>query len=599
MMRSIRWLAAAPLALVALVALAPAAAAQQPSSSAASASADPAAARVTVLADSFMAIGLRRYPELGTYFGLPGVRHDRLADNSLATQERYQREDDVYYERVLAVDPRPLLGRPEYITLGFLRENAVSDRAGRVCRGELWSVDQLGGWQTGLPQLAAIQPVGTAELRQQALARFRMVPRYIDNETANLREGLRLGYSAPKGNVRRVIEQLELLVTTPVEQSPFFSPAQRDTTADFRRAWEELVEEQIHPAIQRHRDFLANEYLPRARDAVGVSALPDGAACYRARVLSFTTLELDPKWIHDTGVEQMAKIQGEMRAIGQRSFGTTDVPALLETLRTDPRYAFKTRQEIVDYAEAAMVRAKREMPKWFGRLPRADVVVEPYQEFEERSAPAASYELPATDGSRPGRYRINLFEPEKQSRTAIESTAFHEAIPGHHLQLALAMERPQAHMITRILSNSGFAEGWGLYAERLSEEMGLFSSDLDRMGLLSNEALRAARMVVDPGLHVMGWTRDQAIDYMLRHTAESRTQVENEVDRYIVWPGQATAYMTGMLEIRRLRDQAQRELGPRFDIRAFHDRVLEDGTVTLPMLREKIERWIAEEKAKR
>jgi uncharacterized protein (DUF885 family) len=294
----------------------------------------------------------------------------------------------------------------------------------------------------------------------------------------------------------------------------------------------------------------------------------------------------------------MDKIQAEMRTIAQRSFNTTDVPALLERFRTDPQYLFHSRQEIIDYTNAAIARGKAAMPRWFGRLPQADVVVEPYQEFEERSAPGGSYEPPSEDGTRPGKYRINTYKPEEQTRVGIESTAFHEAIPGHHLQLAIAQEREGAHMLTRFLGNSGFSEGWGLYAERLADEMGLFSSDLDRMGLLSNEALRAARMVVDPGIHVLGWSREQAIDYMLRHTAESRQAVENEVDRYIGWPGQATAYMLGNLEIRALREMASRELGDRFDIRTFHDKVLEDGTVTLPMLRAKIERWVAAEKAR-
>jgi uncharacterized protein (DUF885 family) len=590
MNRPVRRLLAGSVALAALA---------SPLSAQSSPAADSVAKQVNALADEFMAEGLKRFPELATYLGLPGMRHDRLADNSLAAVAELERIFDDFYRRVLALDPNVIRGRPEWITLGFLRENAQSGPQQRVCKGELWGVSQMFGWHLNLAQLAAIQPVGTEDLRQQALARFGLLPGYIENETAKLREGLRQGYSAPKGNVRRVIEQFDGLLAPPPAQSPFASPAQRDTNAAFRAAFEALVRDRINPAVKAHRDFLANEYLPAARDAIAVASLPNGAQCYRAQVRGFTTLDLDPQWIHNTGLEQMEKIQGEMRTIAQRSFGTTDVPALLERFRTDPQYTFKSRQEILDYATAAIERGKREMPKWFGRLPKADVVIEPYQEFEEKSAPGASYDTPAEDGSRPGRYRINLYEPEKQSKVGIESTAFHEAIPGHHLQLAIAQERQGAHPVTRFLGNSGFSEGWGLYAERLSEEMGLFSSDLDRMGLLSNEALRAARMVVDPGMHVLGWTREQAIDYMLKHTAESRTLVENEVDRYIVWPGQATAYMTGMLEIRRLRDLAQRELGPRFDIRAFHDRVLEDGTVTLPMLREKIERWVAEVKAGR
>jgi uncharacterized protein (DUF885 family) len=559
---------------------------------------DTVARRTTALADEFMATGLRRFPEIATYLGLPGMRHDGLSDNSMAAIAENQRLEDAFRTRVLALSPDPITGRPEGITLGFLREAVQSGEQSRVCKSELWGVSQMTGWHLGLTQLAQIQPVGSDELRRQALARWRRMPAYIDNETVRLREGLRQGFSAPKLNVRRVIEQLDgLLASTPTE-SPFAAPAQRDSNAAFQAEMRKIVAEQINPAVQRHRDYLVNEYLPAAREAIGVSSQPNGAECYRALVRSFTTLDVSPQEVHRIGLEQMEKIQTEMRTIAQRSFNTSDVPALLERFRTDSQYTFRNRQQIVDYATAAIERGKREMPKWFGRLPKADVVIVPYQEFEEKSSPAAAYETPAEDGSRPGRYRINTYEPERQSKVGIESTAFHESIPGHHLQLAIAQERQGAHPVTRFLGNSGFSEGWGLYSERLADEMGLFTSDLDRMGLLSNEALRAARMVVDPGMHVLGWTREQAIDYMLKHTAESRIAVENEVDRYIVWPGQATAYMTGNLEIRRLREMAERELGPRFDIRAFHDRVLEDGTVTLPMLRQKIERWIAAEKAR-
>ncbi|HST59075.1 MAG TPA: DUF885 domain-containing protein, partial [Longimicrobium sp.] len=420
----------------------------------------------------------------------------------------------------------------------------------------------------------------------------------IDTEIANLREGLRLGYRAPRVNVVRVMEQMDVLLASPPAESPFASPMQRDSTPAFRTEFEQVVTSELYPAMRRYRDFLVNEYLPASRDAIGIVANPNGADCYRAAVRSFTTLDVPAQEIHEIGLREMDKIQAEMRTIAQRSFNTSDVPALLERFRTDRQFLFSNRQEIVDYAGAAIERGRTAMPRWFGRLPKADVIIEPYQEFEEISAPGASYETPSEDGTRPGKYRINTYKPEEQTRVGIESTAFHEAIPGHHLQLAIAQEREGAHMITRFLGNSGFSEGWGLYAERLADEMGLFSSDMDRMGLLSNEALRAARMVVDPGLHVLGWSREQAIDYMLRHTAENRQAVENEVDRYIGWPGQATAYMLGNLEIRRLREMAERELGSRFDIRTFHDKVLEDGTVTLPMLRGKIERWVAEEKAR-
>ncbi|CAA9304907.1 MAG: protein of unknown function DUF885 [uncultured Gemmatimonadetes bacterium] len=553
-----------------------------------------AAAEVTAIADDYMARAVEESPELVTYLGLPGKSHGGLTDNSPEALAASDRREDEWAARLARVDSAAVGEGPERLTYGFLRQALESARQSRVCRGELWAVSQLTGWQTQYPFLASIQPVGTPELRDQALARFRQLPRFIDNETGRLRTGLAQGYSSPRLNVRRVIEQLDGLIAPAPAQSPFFAAAQRDSTPEFRRAWEALIASEINPALRRHRDFLRDEYLPAAREAIAVSTLPNGAECYRAQVRAFTTLELDPRQIHQTGLEQIARIDAEMLAIARRSFATSDVPALLTAFRTERRYGFQTRQEIIDFTTRAMDRARREMPKWFGRMPRADVVIEPYREFEEKSAPLGSYDAPAEDGSRPGIYHINTYEPEKQTRVGAESTAFHEAIPGHHLQLAIAQERKDAHPLTRFLGNSGFSEGWGLYAERLADEMGLFSSDLDRMGLLSNEALRAARMVVDPGMHVLGWTRQQAIDYMLAHTAETRGSIEDEVDRYIVWPGQATAYMVGSLEIMRLRDLARRELGPRFDIRVFHDKVLEDGTVTLPMLREKIQRWVTQ-----
>lgn len=592
-----RWICASTLALAACATAAQPAMGQTPSAS--TAHADSLARLVNSLADQVLQQVLTRNPEIVTYIGLPGMSHDRVTDNSLAALARYEAEDDAFYARVLAIDPEPLLGREEYITLGFLREAAQSGEQGRVCRNELWSgVNQMFGWSTNLARLAQVQPVGTDALRAQALTRWRALPPTIDTEIANLREGLRQGYTAPRVNVRRVIEQMELLLAGAPAESPFASPAQRDSTPAFRAELQGVVANELYPAIRRYRDFLVNEYLPASREAVGIVGNPAGQDCYRAAVRSFTTLDVPAQEIHEIGLREMAKIQAEMRTIAERSFNTSDVPALLERFRTDPQYLFRSREEIVAYATAAIDRARVVMPRYFGRMPKSDVVVEPYLEFEERSAPGASYETPSEDGTRPGRYRINTYKPEEQTRVGIESTAFHESIPGHHLQLAIAQERTGVHMVTRFAGNSGFSEGWGLYSERLADEMGLFSSDLDRMGLLSNEALRAARMVVDPGLHVLGWTREQAIDYMLRHTAENRQAVENEVDRYIGWPGQATAYMLGNLEIRSLREMAERELGSRFDIRVFHDKVLEDGTVTLPMLRAKIERWVAAEKAR-
>jgi uncharacterized protein (DUF885 family) len=300
---------------------------------------------------------------------------------------------------------------------------------------------------------------------------------------------------------------------------------------------------------------------------------------------------MTPQAIHDTGLAEMAKIQEEMRAIGKRSFGVEDPQKLIALVKTDPKYRFRSREELIAYAESAVERAKQAVPKYFGRLPKAPVIVEPYPPFLEKTAPGGQAIPPSADG-KPGKYMINAYNATAQSRAGLESTAFHEAYPGHHLQIATALEREGLHPIQRYFFLSGFGEGWALYTERLSDEMGLFSSDVDRLGLLSNEALRAARLVVDSGMHALGWTRQRAIDYLLAHTTETPSHAASEIDRYIAVPGQATAYMIGNLEIRRLRAEAERTLGAKFDLRAFHDLLLEDGALPLSAVRTKVEGWI-------
>jgi len=448
----------------------------------------------------------------------------------------------------------------------------------------------VNGWQVQDGYLVTIQPVGSDEARKDALARWASLPKYIDTEIGNLREGLRAGYSAPKGNVRLVIDQMNTLVATPPAESPFDSPSVRDKTPDFQKPFDLLVREQITPAFVRYRDFLEREYLPAARDAVAVAANPNGAACYEAAVRSFSSLAVPAKQVHSTGLEQVARLDAEMKAIAERSFGTGDVPKVLERVRTDKRYLFKNRDELIAYSQAALARSKAAMRDWFGLVPKADVVIQPYPKFREKSGPN-EYNPPAEDGSRPAVFFINAYQAETKSRAPAESTAFHETIPGHHLQGAIALERKEIHPIGRYLGNAGYQEGWALYTERLADEMHLYSGDLDRLGMLSSQALRAARLVVDSGLHALGWTRQQAIDFMLAHTAEPKDDIVSEVDRYIIYPGQATAYMLGQLEISKTREAAKQAMGQRFDIKAFHDRVLEDGAVPVSYLSTKIRAW--------
>ena len=555
---------------------------------------EPSPGSVDAVADEFYQAFVEQRPLAAFFNGVPEAALDRFNENSLAAVARWQRREDGWLARLRAVPESSLAGKPDQVTYAVLRNTLESAVARRVCRDELWSVSQQGGPQQLPGRLATSQPLGSDELRAKALARYRNFAPFLEVEAANLREGVRQGYVAPRITVEEVVEQIDGLLGTPPDRSPMLALAQRDSTPGWRDSVIAVLRGAVYPALSRYRGYLEQEYLPRTRAATAVSTMPHGTECYRARVRSFTTLDLEPEAIHRTGLEQIERIEAEAKPIARRLFGTDDMPAVWRRLRDDPAMKFSSRQEVLDTANAALARARAALPRWFGRLPRAEMIVDPCLQFEEKSGCPNSYTPAAQDGSRPGRWRINT-SPERASRVDLEAIGFHEGYPGHHLDITLAQERPGAHPVTRILGNSGYSEGWGLYAEELAKEMGLYSGDLAQLGRLSSAAFRAARLVVDPGLHVLGWSRERAIDYMLAHTVLSREGATSEVDRYIINPGQATAYMTGRLEIMRLRAEAERRLGDRFDIRAFHDRVLGVGRVPLAFLQAEVERWIAEE----
>ena len=550
-------------------------------------------AHVRALADTYLAAWFDRFPELVTEYGVPGRRQDQLTDNSLEAWKAWHNREDAWLAELRQIDPATINAPPLRATYALVREALEGPIALRACRNELWTVSQfVNAWQVQDGYLVTIQPVGTDKARQDALARWGALPKFIDSEIGNLREGIKLGYTAPKGNVRITIDQMNTLLAGPISASPFDSPAVRDKTPEFVKQFDALVTDRINPAFKQYRDFLQHEYLPAARESIAVSDIPNGAACYDASVRFHSSLPIPASEVHATGLKMVDQIQAEMKEIAERSFQTSDVPALLEKLRTDKQYRFKNREELIAFSQAALVRAKVGARPVFALWPKADVVIQPYPAFREKNGPN-EYNSPAEDGSRPGVFLINAYQPEKHSRVEDESTAFHETIPGHHLQGAVALERKEIHPIGRYLGNSGYGEGWALYSERLADELKLFSSEVERLGMLSDQQLRAVRLVVDSGIHTMGWTRKQAIDYMLAHTAENEHDATAEIDRYIIYPGQAASYMLGMIEIRKARDSAEKIMGSRFDIKAFHDRVLEDGAVPLTFLKEKIARWAA------
>jgi uncharacterized protein (DUF885 family) len=426
--------------------------------------------------------------------------------------------------------------------------------------------------------------------------RLSQIPRYLGQAEERLREGRERGLLPVAHLVEMAISQIDRFLAA--QPNPLILPAPQgwEGSAEWTSRIEAVVGGEVTAAFVAHREYLRDQVLPTARplDRVGLINLPDGAERYRRLVRLHTTTERTPEELHQVGLDLVAGIHAEFRALGATLFGLDYVPAIFAHLQSDPALRWSTEQQILDAAEATVRRAETASPAWFGRLPEAICVLEAIPALEAEGAAPAYYMPPSLDGSRPGTYYTNVNEPTERTSFDLESVAFHEAVPGHHFQISLALELPDLPMIRRLTLFTAYAEGWGLYSERLADEMGLYSSELQRMGMLSADVWRASRLVVDTGMHALGWSRQQAVDYLLENTPVAPIDVESEIDRYIAMPGQALSYMTGRLEIERLRALAEDRLGDRFDIRAFHDAVLGSGALPLSVLGEVIEAWIDE-----
>ena len=550
---------------------------------------DPAAlaAEVDRLADLYAERDVARMPEKGYFMGFPPERHDGLFNNSTEAFERTRREDDEMLAELDLVPTDALAGTPQWVTTGLLREALEASRDLRVCRKELWKVDHMRGWQVYYPLLAGMQPVGTPELREQALARWRKLPTMLANEIANLQRGLKAGFTANRAVTKRVIAQVDGLLAVPMEQSPFTAPARHDETPEFVEEFGKLVSEEIVPAIERYRDFLRDIYLAEARESLSITANPDGLACYSAMLRSHTTLRRTPEEVYELGSRTVDRYRSEVIELGAARYGSDDFTEIVRRAQTDPSDRFADRDEVLAFARDAVERSTAVIDDWFGLKPARECVVEPYPEYQEGTGVGARYE--SGDGVRPGTYRISLSNPEAQSKGNSEITAFHETNPGHHLQISIAQTLEGVHRVSMMVPNAGYDEGWARYAEALAEETGLYESTT---AMILRRAWPARGMVVDPGIHVMGWTREQAREFMTVSGRVLEEEADDMVDRIAAMPGQLTAYDSGGLEIFALRREAEEAFGEGFDIREFHDRVLENGSVPLWMLRRHVEAWI-------
>ncbi len=548
------------------------------------------AALLGKVADDFAEGVLNRQPTTATFLG--DRRHDdRLPDIGPTGREQERRALEDVRRRVSEIDRSTLVGE-DAITHHML--GLAADFGLASLRHQLYqlAVDQMQGPQVSLAMLLNWHTLETEKNARDLLARYGAMPRLLEEHVDNLREGRRERRTAARFACERVVGQLRSLLAMPPEDSPY-GRAARKVTGVLQDDLLSAVRDHVYPAFASYLRFLQTEYLAVAREQPGLSSIPRGAETYAELVRQVTQSDLTPERVHQIGLDELRGIHEEMRAIGVR-----DVRAQAETLKRDPRNHFASREELLEASQRVYDLSYSRLPMLFGHLPVMPCRVIPIEEYREKDSVAAFYNPPSQDGSRPGTYYVNTYRAGTRPRYNLPALTVHESVPGHHLQIAIQAEARDLPRFRRDrLGTQGaltaFTEGWGLYSERLGDEMGMYPSQAERFGLLSYQAWRAARLVVDTGIHVLGWPRDRAIRFMLDEVGLPENEIVNEVDRYIIWPSQALAYKIGQRHLERLRQKAQGALGARFDVRAFHDEILRHGAVPLSTATLLIDEWLA------
>lgn len=541
------------------------------------------------LAEDYWDAQMRLWPLSATFSGYPRY-HDSLDDNSPEGRRKEKDEFEALLARLEAIDAEGL-SEEEKLSARVMRWQIQTHLEALPHRFHQWDVDHMDGPQSWIPAVIELaQPMKTQADAEALLSRMRSMPAYFQNQVANLREGLMEKRVAARVPVEKAIAQLEGILSVPAEKTPYAAAARRLPQALQARYLPLVlaeVEKSAYAADRAYLEFLKEEYLPRTRRGgfIGLCGLPGGGAAYRQRIRRYTTLDKTPEELHRMGLEELRNIRTEMTAIARRLGHKGRLKPFIEKMRSNPANYFESREEVLERAQELVARATAKLPDFFGLLPQTSLVVKPIEDYKEKNDVAARYFPPPDDLSRPGIYYINTYEPPTRPRFSMTSLAVHEGVPGHHLQLAIALERRGLPAFRRNAEATAFIEGWALYAERLAEEMGLYEDDLSRIGMLSDQALRASRLVVDTGLHARGWSRQRAVDFMKANTPMSEHEIIAEVDRYTIWPGQALAYKVGQREIMALRRAQEKKLGEKFDLRAFHDAVLRHGALPLEILK--------------
>ncbi len=545
---------------------------------------------------------LQTSPEFATSLGDKRY-NDRLSDSSAAFYAADLEARKRFLARLTAIEPNGLAAEDA------LNRELMIEELGEQIEGakfKFWEmpVNQMGGPHLDLPDLIVITPFNSVRDYENYIARLRQVPRVFAQTTANMRQGMRDGLMPPRYLLEKVATETNEIAALSGKSSPFAKPIKKFpagiSEADQRRLRAGVlraINGLVVPSYKKFAEFVSKEYAPHGRSEPGVWSLPNGGALYRYRIRRMTTTDLTPEQIHQLGFEQLKKTEAEMLELAHR-LGFKDLASLNQHIKEDRGFYATSGQQVLDLYTKYAREMETELPKMFGKLPRNKLAVIPMEESRQKNAVPADYSPGAADGSRPGHINVNEYDPEHRLLLNIEAIAYHEGVPGHHLQISLAQEMTGVPDFRRQAGYTAFVEGWALYSERLGKDVGRYQDPYSDYGRLENEMWRNIRLIIDTGVHEKHWSREQMVEYFHKYTVMDEPNVQSEVDRYIAWPGQALAYKLGQLEILKLRDEAKRELGAKFDIRAFHDAVLGNGALPLNVLDERVKAWIEEQKKK-